>query len=163
MSTPQGEGPTARDAASLGESTHEVTITIRAFPYYEDDIDLVSGRPVRKELIARRGETVKLNDVDYRRFQKFSAGVDGGPENVSSDSSEEAPGAKFDPNSQTLSEATVPDIAAWLKEDRPTIDAVLEEVNNDPEQARKVLEAENLATGQQPRKGLVDKLEEITG
>jgi hypothetical protein len=149
--------------SQLGEATHEVTVTIRAFPYYTDTTDLVTGRPVRQENIARRGDTLKLNDVDYARFQKFSAGVDGGPENVSRATETVPSTGKFDPNSQTLSEATVPDIAEWIKDEHPTVDEVVEEVNNDPDSARKVLEAENLATGQQPRSTLVERLEDIAG
>ena len=146
----------SEQTATQDQGEHEVTIKIRAFPYYTEVEDLVSGRPVRQENIAVRGDKVILNDRDYARAKKFDA-IEG--EDNSAD--EESPIAS---GSISVDEATPEDLAKWLKQSpKPTVDEVVEEANNDPERAAKLLEAENLATGQQPRSTLVERLEEIIG
>ena len=51
--------------------------------------------------------------------------------------------------------------AEWLRDSSPTVDETVAAANDDPERARALLEAENLATGQEPRAGVVKGLEKI--
>jgi hypothetical protein len=132
--------------------SNEVTIKIRAFPYYVDIEDPVTGRQVRQERIAERGDTVKLSDVDFERAQRFNA--------IQTDTDEglaEATGA------WSVETASVEDVAEYIKNEKPTVDELVEAANEDPATARKILQAEDLATGQQPRKGLTDKLGDLAG
>jgi hypothetical protein len=131
---------------------NEITIKIRAFPYYVDVEDPVTLRAMREERIATRGMTVSVSDLDYRRAVKFNAFY----------SDEELAVINIArPSELTLADATVADISNWLQTAKPTIPVILDEVNNDPTTAQKVIEAENLATGDQPRTTLIDQLEEI--
>jgi hypothetical protein len=144
-------------SVDLTPAPHEITIKIRAFPYYRDVEDPVQpGRVVRQERVAVRGETVNVTDVDYARAQKFDA-IEAGDDDAGPSEDPVASG------SLDVGTATVPDLSAWIKSERPTVDEVVEEANNDPEKARKLLEAEDHATGGQPRSTLVEQLQEIAG
>lgn len=141
---------------------HEVTLKIRAFPYYVDGDDPVTGRPIRQELIARRGDTVTLNDVDYERAVRFDAIVtdaDKGP----SPGQDISPADQLETGQLSFHDATEADVAAWISQEKPSVDRVVEEANNDPALAQKLLDAENLATGQQPRSTLEKELKGIIG
>ena len=46
------------------------------------------------------------------------------------------------------------ELADWIREDRPTIDEVVELAEGNPEFAQKLLDAENQATDNDPRKGV---------
>jgi hypothetical protein len=132
-----------------------ITIKIRAFPYYVDVEDPVTLRPMRQECIATRGMTVRVSDVDFRRATKFKAYY---TEEELAERDQIAQGSA----QPDLEVATVADISHWLQTAKPSIGEVVAEVNNDPDVAKKVLAAENHATGGQPREELVDELEEIT-
>lgn len=53
---------------------------------------------------------------------------------------------------------TVEELEAWIREDRPTVNAVVEASGGDHETATKLLEAESRAQDGDPRKGVVDGL-----
>lgn len=127
---------------------NEVKIKIRAFPYYEDVKDPVSGETRPQERIARRGDVVELSDEDYARAKKFDAFVD--------------PDAEIPaPDDQPPPDDSVEGLAKWLQDEKPSVDDVLERADGDPQLAEKLIEAENLASGQQPRTTLVDGLQKI--
>lgn len=130
----------------------EVKIKIRAFPYYVEGEDPVTGKKVRRERIARRGDTVELSDVDLERAKRFGA-IEG-----EGDSPRSSEGGELD-----VSTASVEDLASWIEEDEPTVAEVIAAAEGDSENAEKLLEAENLATGQDPRKGVEDGLNKIIG
>lgn len=128
----------------------EVTIKIRAFPYYVDTTDPVTNREVRQERIASRGQTVELNDADYERAVRFNA-----IETDADAALKESTGAF------SVETASVGELAEFIRSEKPSVDDLVDAVNEDPNVASRVLEAENLATGRQPRKTLVDKLGDI--
>lgn len=128
----------------------EVTIGIRAFPYYVDTPDPVNGGTFKTEKIARRGETVELSDEDLARAKKFNA-IQG------EDNSSPDPGT----GGFNLTTASVEDTAKWIEESKPTVDETVDAAEDDPNIAAKLLEAENLATGQQPRAGVQKGLQAI--
>lgn len=152
----QAEIEQARSEASApspvdnGDGTHEVIIGIRAFPYYEDGIDPVTDRKIRTEKIATRGDKVVLNEPDYRRAVKFGAirTFGDGEVDVTSD--------EFD-----VEDASTADVANWIQTTKPSSEATVDAANGDIDTARKLLEAENLATGGEPRPEVVADLTEI--
>lgn len=139
------------------DDLQEVTIAIRAFPYYYDVRDLVTGVVVRQERVAVRGETVALAPYDMQRAEKFDAIVT--EQRAEGEPTQREPG--WDVNAQSLDDATVEDVSLWIQKEKPTVAEVVEEANNDPTRARKLLDAENHATGGQPRSTLEEQLNEI--
>lgn len=139
---------------------HKATIGIRAFPYYEDVTDPLTGQDVRKENIAFKGQEVELSDEDYERAKRFNAlaGDDAG----SSDDGESAGEA-----SPTLSEASVPELSDWLlgkyddQSAKPSVPDVLDEVDDDQALAGRMIEAEEHASGGQSRSSLVEGLQKV--
>jgi len=64
---------------------------------------------------------------------------------------------------KSVDDMSVEELATWIKEDEPTIDDLLELASDDPDQAQKILDAENMATSNDPRKGLVTGLTKVIG
>ena len=60
-----------------------------------------------------------------------------------------------------IQEMSVEQLKDWLLKDSPNISEVVEAVNNDPETAKRMLEAEKLATNGSPRKGVDEQLTQI--
>jgi hypothetical protein len=54
--------------------------------------------------------------------------------------------------------ASVDDLADWIRNERPTVNDVVQASGGDPEVAKKLLEAESLATDGEPRKGVLEGL-----
>lgn len=143
---------------------NEVTIKIRAFPYYEDAVDPATGETRKVERVARRGDTVKLSDVDYERARRFDAIRTEAEVEAEADGEAEATPAEaaaFD-----IETASVEELSGWIQGkytdgDKPIVDEVVAEGTGDPELAKRLLEAENHATGGQPRVGVVNGLTEI--
>lgn len=139
---------------------HEVKIKIRAFPYYEDVTDPVTGADVRREHIGHRGDTVTLSDEDYDRAVRFDAIED--PD--SGDSGDDGSAGSASP---TLSTASVPELSDWLlgkyddQSAKPTVDDVLAAVDDDAALAGRMIEAEQHASGGQPRTSLIEGLQKV--
>lgn len=59
--------------------------------------------------------------------------------------------------------ASVEQLAAWVSEEKPVVDRMLEvaAASDSPNMAEKLLAAENQASGNDPRKGVVEGLEKI--
>lgn len=131
--------------------THTVKIAHKAFPYYVEVEDDISGETVRQERLARRGEEVTLNERDYRRGMKFGAFVD-------PDAPEPEVSTELD-----VATADIPEIAAWIESESPSVNELLELTGGDPEIAQKLLEAESAATGGAARSTLVEGLTKIIG
>jgi hypothetical protein len=145
-------------------STTAVKIKILAFPYYEDDVDPVTGNDVKLERMAYRNDEVELSDIDLeraKRFEAFYADEDGEPVLGEEASPETPPEGEVDLDNLDAATASADQLAAWIKKSKPTVDEVVDEANEDPAIASKLIEAENLATGQQPRSTLIDRLQEI--
>lgn len=54
--------------------------------------------------------------------------------------------------------ASIDELATWIQTERPTVNDVLQASDGSPEYARKLLEAESVATDGQPRKGVLEGL-----
>lgn len=134
----------------------KVVIKIRAFPYYEDVENPVSGKKERKEIVGRRGQEIDLSDTDYERAVRFDAIVKEGE----SPDPDDGDLPQF-PEDVEIEAASIEQLSNWIVREKPTIEEVVEAADDDSVNARKLIEAENHATGQQPRKGLIEALQQI--
>lgn len=57
--------------------------------------------------------------------------------------------------------ASAEELAEWIKEDKPNVGEVLEAAGDDADIASKLLEAEGIATGGSPRRGVTDGLSAV--
>lgn len=137
--------------------TYKVKIKHKVFPYYveQDGVrpDNTIG-PINVERLARRGDEVEVSESDYHRGTRLGSFYTDGELSAQVSAEED----ELD-----VATATVEELSAWIKEDKPTIPVVVEAADNDPELAAKLLEAENHATGNQPRAGLVEALSGVAG
>lgn len=126
------------------------TVRVKAFPYFETEPHpLIEGKQREIRKFARRGDTIDLADSEAARGDALGAFV------------EESELEDSDGELLEFSAATPEEIAEWLKSARPTIAAVLTAVENDPEVAVKVIEAEGIATGEDPRPTLIARLNRL--
>lgn len=117
----------------------EVTIRHRAFAY---SVEVADG--VTREVLARRGETVNVSDEDYARGLETGAFV---------------PDADDPQNSELdLATASIQELAEWISEDKPKVQEVVDAAEGDADVASRLLDAENLVTGNQPRAGVLKGL-----
>jgi hypothetical protein len=139
----------------------KVKIKILAFPYYVEEPDPITGNDRNVEKMAYRNDEVELSDEDLARAKRFDAIFtdEKGDPTTGDDVSAETP--PFDADSVDVQSAPPEVLAEWIRQKKPTVDEVVDEANEDPEIAERLLAAENLATGQQPRSTLVEKLNEI--
>lgn len=117
----------------------------KVFVYYEDGPDPVDpDKTIRLERMARRGEVLDFSAADIERGERTGAFF---PEatTVSTEGGE----GTLDPATASLA-----DLTTWITEDHPTVDEVVGAAGTDKVTARKLLDAENAATGNEPRKGV---------
>jgi hypothetical protein len=127
----------------------EKTIRIRFFTYnVEVDHPSDPGEKMIMSQTAWRGETVDLNDADVKRGEAIHAFVGSEPEEA-----ESSAGVALD-----LDSASDAELAEWIENDKPTVQEVVDAADGDPELADRLLDAENSATGNDPRKGVVEGL-----
>lgn len=136
----------------------QATIKIRAFPYYEEVENPVTGEKEKQERIARRGDTVELSDVDYQRAQRFDALAS---EEEQQQEAEDAQGDLDVSDPSSVEDASVEQLSAYIKAERPTVDETVAIAHDQPELAEKVKQAEYHATGGQPRSTLISELDDI--
>jgi len=118
-------------------------------------------------MVASRGEQVEWDDLipkDRARAEEFDVFYKEGEAQVNRPGVDTAVLDLNEPTSEEpIGEMTIAQLAEWIEGDEPTINELLEYVGNDKDLAKKVLEAENQATGNEPRKGLVQGLTAIVG
>lgn len=133
----------------------EATIKHRAFAYYADEEGL---RPdgtvgdIRVERIARRGDTIELDDVQYQRGNAHGAFV-----TDEDRAAQEATGEQ----ELVIETATVQQLAEWIEEDKPNVNDTVGASGGDAAVAARIMEAENMATGGKPRSGVVEGLTKV--
>jgi len=104
----------------------------------------------------RLGQRVELMADDYVRLRNGGAVVDA---KVAERAAEEAEGTELDVRS-----ASVTDLADWISEDEPNVNATVGASEGDPDLAKKLLEAEAEAAqrdNREVRKGVVDGLSAV--
>lgn len=138
----------------MSDKTHAVTIKIRAFPYYVDEEDPVTGKMVRREKVATRGEEVELSESDFNRAERFDAILQAGDETSASDETGSS-------GSIDVENASTAEISEFLVAEKPNEDETVALAEDQKSNAEKLIAAENMATGQQPRKGVIKRLQDI--
>lgn len=144
----------------MAEETHEVEIRVGQFVYYRDVPDHRNpGKTILKADVARRGETVTVNQRDYEKGMRLGAFV-GSVEETEQSGEPEAP------DGFSASEAGLDEIAAHIEENKLNVADTVALAGDDPDVAERVLEAERqVATDNdaEPRQGVVDGLSKVIG
>lgn len=125
--------------------SEKVTIRIACFNYGYDS-------ETERWQEAYRHDEIEVDNVDFERGIEQGAFV----EHFGAET--DAPEDDIDDLSNPLVGLSVEDIAIWIEQSKPTISDLVAYVGDDKQLASDVLEAEGLATGGEPRKGLVDAL-----
>jgi hypothetical protein len=99
------------------------------------------------------GQKVDLLDDDYVRLMNGGAVLD-------AEALEQAVQAAQE-NALDVRGASVEELAEWIKSEKPTVNEVVQSSEGSGDLARKLLEAESLATDEDPRKGVVDGLTQV--
>lgn len=135
--------------------------TIKHLQFWYNKEITRGGQKMYAEQIAYQGDTVDVTDEqDLLRGEESGAfytdaelaalaGEPVGDSEASSGGDVPVPDLKT---------ASVDDVADWMDEQSPTINDLLELVNDNPDAAQKVLDAENLVRSGDSRKGLVEGL-----
>lgn len=97
-----------------------------------------------------RGQIIYLLPDDYRRHMRFGVVRDIDTEPATVEEEEEE---FLNPTT-----ATADDLANWIRQERPTVNDVVQASGGDPEVATKLLEAESQAQNGEPRVGVVQGL-----
>jgi hypothetical protein len=151
----------------------EVVIKHKAFRHYEEVPSVQDpDATVLRARVARRGDTVDVRDVDFRRGEAHDAffteeelaaqqapveqeGADK-PVDPSGSGGPPEPPEAFD-----ASDKSVNDLIEWLEEAKPNAPQTISAAGDDPEVAERLLEAEESVTGRQARSTVVEGLERI--
>jgi hypothetical protein len=150
-------------APDTGETSdaNERTINHAQFMYYVEQkvTNPLTGEEGTRlsRRIAHRGETVTIPRAeDIERGEE--AGAFEVPEEEEADeegaSAEGVPDLNFDSHD---------DLVEWIRDDKPTVDEVVSAADSDPDKADALMNAEQEASGGQPRKGVMDRLGAIAG
>ena len=115
---------------------------------------------------AQFGEKVDIpRDEDLRRLEHFGA-IATEEEQADLDAKAdqtalEQLGTEESSGGEDLSGKSAEDLATWIDETKPTVNDMLQAAHDDPDLAERLLDAENLATNNDPRAGVVNGLEKI--
>lgn len=97
-----------------------------------------------------RGQIIYLNADDYKRHKKFGV--------IRDIKTEPAPEEEQEDQFLDPDTATPDDLAQWIKQEKPTVNDVVQASGGDAVLATKLLEAESLAHEGEPRVGVVNGL-----
>lgn len=135
--------------------TKMVTVAHLSFPYrVEVDHPYEEGKTMINDRTAERGEEIEVMQEDYERGMRVGAFLKPG-EKVELSEGERGP-EEF-----SAVDATDTELINWIKDDNPTVQMVIDASEGDDETAARLLEAENMATGNDPRKGVIAGLESV--
>lgn len=142
----------------------EVQIRHAQFTYFEEIGSKVNKRtgedvPDLATRHAKYGEIVDISrDEDYQRGVAHGAFEDVVAEEQTEEAQEEP-----EPETVPLDWERHDDLVEWIRDDKPTAKEVVSAAEGDPEKAQKLMDAENEASGSQPRKAVMDPLRKIIG
>jgi hypothetical protein len=146
-----------------------VKIKIAQFQYHEEVGGTKRHKRTGEELpllatrFARHGQTVDITrDEDLERGEKLGAFEDEAPEDEASEEAEPTNDEAVDEEIEEVSWRH-DDLVAWIRDDKPTASEVVKAAEGNPEYAKKLIAAEEEASGSQPRKSVVDPLRKIAG
>jgi hypothetical protein len=143
-----------------------VTIKHAQFLYYTESeyTDPKTGEQKTRlsRHIAMRGQTVDIpRDEDQERGETtgaFMTTADAIPaDEVAEDEATSEPPLE----SSELDFSNQDELVAYLKDNKPTVVATVALADNDPEKAEALMDAEEIASGGQPRAGVMNGLQKI--
>lgn len=118
----------------------------------EEDSPYEIDKKILVEKIAYRDQEVDIpREQDVLRGEKFDAFYTEADSLVETESGEEVPVSALDDE----------ELVAWIRDDNPTAKEVVDAANDNPDQAVRLLAAENAATGNDPRKSVAEPLQKI--
>lgn len=117
------------------------------FTYYEEVTNAGQTAPSLAVRHAYRDQTVDIpRQEDIDRGERFGAFY-------TEDEAVHVPAAEGgEPEEQYVGDMSDADLVAWIRDDKPNAQEVINAAGGDPEQARRLLAAEAAATGNDPRK-----------
>lgn len=149
---------------------HQVRVKVREIGYRsrgEDDLgnpvvvnksafgpghpSLVGADPETQRL----GQLIELDDEAYMRHKAHGNVVDADEAEALAEAEEE--------DEINVADATVEELADWIRNDGPTVNDVVQASEGDAGYARKLLDAETQAKDGEPRRGVVDGLSAVIG
>lgn len=123
-----------------------------SFHYFVAKKDAM-GNQIMSRRDAYKGDVITgLSEEDILRGIELGALVEA-----------DSPEAELVQKGQEFSAMSVEELADWMLEQQPTIPEVLEAIGDDKDLAARMLEAENFATGNDPRAGLAEAVAKIVG
>lgn len=128
-------------------ATNEVIIKHKVFTYYVDAKDDATGRDVRVERLARRGETIKVDDATFARGSRADINAFETKEDAKAEE------GAFDATTASLDET-----ADWIRDEKPNVQETVDAAKGDADTARKLLDAEAAASGGDTRVGVEEGL-----
>jgi hypothetical protein len=137
-------------------TTQQYRVLYRSWHYYVPGKNPL-GESVLQYKEARRGQILpedgeELRDEDIKRGL-----LHGGIEPYNSASAEDI-GDGPDEEEVLEEDEMVNELVLWLRDAEPNVNDTIEASEGDPERARMLLKAENIVTGNDPRKGVVQGL-----
>jgi hypothetical protein len=145
--------------------------TIKSLQFwYMAEVPIPGGQTAMVEKIANRGDEVDITDAyDQQRGEEQDAFMSA--EEKKAFAAEGTPydtepyedtGAPPEPAAGlNWAEATPEDMADYMEENSMTVNDVLEVANAHPDRLNDILEAENILTSDEPRKGVTEGIEKI--
>jgi len=116
------------------------------------DADQDSGEYLDAVEDYKRGQKIDLLADDYLRLKNAGAVMD----LDDADNLPEVEDEVLDPVT-----ASIDELAEWIRQEKPTVNAVVQATDGDPDVAAKLLEAEGVATDGDPRDGVVKGLSAV--
>jgi hypothetical protein len=143
-----------------------VTIKHAQFLYYTEReyTDPLSGEKKTRlsRHIALRNQSVDIpRDEDLERGEAVGAFMTAADETTADEVAEDEATSEPPLDSSELDFSNQDELVAYLKENKPTVVATVALAENDPEQAEALMEAEEIASGGQPRAGVMSGLQKI--
>lgn len=126
---------------------NEVKIAIRAFTYHKEIEDPSTGNKTIVSDLATKGQVLEVSDADFERGSRLGAFAD--------DTEPTGPAGGF-----SVVDASDDEVDEYLLENEPNADATVALAGDDPESAQRLIDAEE-RTREEPRKGVLEKLEKI--
>jgi hypothetical protein len=136
------------------------------FQYHEEVGTKVHKRtgqevPMLATKFARNGEVIDVSIAD-----EYIEGIERGALAEVSQVEADVDAAEDEEAEEVVEEVDIDshdDLVEWIRDDKPTAKEVVAVAGDDPERARKLMAAENEASGSQPRKAVMDPLRKIAG
>jgi hypothetical protein len=169
------------------EPTTKRVVGVLSAIYFRQTDDLVTGKPIRGPIVAQHGEEIELVASEERRLDQNRALLPKGskPEDANRYHEERLDAYRAQRGDQearirheqrisqardsgsvvnvdaNVEGAPVSDLAEWIRSEKPNADDTVALAEDDPRKAEKVLEAETVATGGQPRQTVAQRLQKI--